>query len=70
MSESSGRVGGMYSTLGPLGIVGVLVMVAGLGVITWRDPFIGGGLALVLAGIGIVVQRMIAKVMGMFGMGL
>jgi len=68
MSGSSGRATGMYRTLGPIGLVGILVMVAGLGVITWRDPFIGGGLALVLAGIGIVVQRMVASVMSMFGM--
>ncbi|PSQ19289.1 hypothetical protein BRD00_02690 [Halobacteriales archaeon QS_8_69_26] len=60
----------MYRTLGPVGLLGVLVMVAGIGIISWRDPYIGGGLALVLAGIGIVVQRMITKVMGMFGMGL
>lgn len=57
-----------YRQLGPAGIVGTLVLIAGIAVITWRDLVIGGGVALVLAGVGIIIYSMIRSMLSTFGM--
>lgn len=57
-----------YRQLGPAGIIGTLVLIAGIAVITWRDLVIGGGVALVLAGVGIIVYSMIRSMLSTFGM--
>jgi hypothetical protein len=58
----------MYRQLGPVGVFGLLVAAAGLGIVTWRAPLVGAGLALLLAGIGIVVQQLIRSMLGAFGL--
>lgn len=58
----------VYRQLGPAGIVGTLVLIAGIAVITWRDLVIGGGVALVLAGVGIIIYSMIRSMLSTFGM--
>lgn len=58
----------MLKNLGPLGIVGLLAMVAGIGLIAYADPIIAAGFALVLAGVGLVVKSLISGVLGAMGM--
>ena len=58
----------MFKNLGPMGLVGLLIIVAGLGVIAYADLLIAAGLALVLAGIGIVVRALITGMLQMWGM--
>ncbi|MEF8757601.1 MAG: hypothetical protein V5A23_02885 [Halobacteriales archaeon] len=58
----------MFDRLGPFGVLGVLVLVAGLAVVSWQNPIIGGGLGLVVAGVGLVAFGMVRSMMSMFGM--
>ncbi|MFC4540664.1 hypothetical protein ACFO5R_01830 [Halosolutus amylolyticus] len=58
----------MIRNLGPLGIVGLLIVVAGIGLIAWADPIVAVGMALVLAGLGLVVKALISNVLGAWGM--
>ncbi len=58
----------MLRNLGPLGIVGLLILAAGIGLIAWADPIVAIGIALVLAGLGLVVRALISNMLGAFGM--
>ncbi|WP_265109327.1 DUF7470 family protein [Halosolutus halophilus] len=58
----------MLRNLGPLGIVGLLIVAAGIGLIAWADPVVAVGMALVLAGLGLVVKALISNVLGAWGM--
>jgi len=57
-----------YDQLGPLGVVGMLVMISGIGVISTKDVVIATGVSLVLFGVGVVVYSMIRSMMNAFGM--
>ena len=59
----------MLDKLGIPGIVGALVMLAGVGVVTYVNPLLGAGLALVIAGLGLVVYGMVMNLLESFGMG-
>jgi hypothetical protein len=58
----------MFQRLGLVGVLGVVVMVAGIGLVTWQNPIIGGGIALMLAGVGLVVRSLVTSMLSMFGM--
>ncbi|OIB55476.1 DUF7470 family protein [Natrialba sp. SSL1] len=58
----------MLNRLGPLGIVGILILVAGIGVIAYANWLVAAGIALVLAGLGLVVKALISNVLQQFGM--
>ena len=58
----------MLDKLGLPGIVGVLVMFAGLGVVTYANLLIGLGMSLVIAGLGLVVYGMVQALLESFGM--
>ncbi len=58
----------MLRNLGPLGIVGLLLLAAGIGLVAWADPIVAVGIALVLAGLGLVVKALISNMLGAFGM--
>ncbi|MFC6716109.1 hypothetical protein ACFQGT_12435 [Natrialbaceae archaeon GCM10025810] len=58
----------MFDKLGPLGIVGFLFVLAGVGLVAYADPIIAVGIALVLAGLGLVVRSLISSVLSSFGM--
>jgi len=57
----------MLDKLGPTGLLGVLLMVAGIAVVAWNAPIVAAGLVLVLLGLGLVVRSAAKSVMGMFG---
>ncbi|UPM42078.1 DUF7470 family protein [Halocatena salina] len=61
----------MIDRLGRIGIVGVIIIVAGLALTALVDPLIAGGIALVLVGTALVVRGVIGyalEAMGMSGM--
>ena len=58
----------MLQNLGPLGIVGLLIVAAGIGLIAYANPVVAVGMALVLAGLGLVVKAVVSNVLGAFGM--
>jgi hypothetical protein len=59
----------MYDKLGPSGVAGILVFLAGIGVIGWQNPIIAAGVALVVAGIGFVAYGLVKSLVKAFGMG-
>jgi len=59
----------MLNKLGIPGVLGVLLMTGGVGVVTWQNPIIGGGLALIIAGLGLVVYGMVTTLLSSMGMG-
>jgi hypothetical protein len=58
----------MFDRLGPLGIVGLLMIVAGLGVVTWKEPIVGAGLALMFVGTGLVIKGLVGNMLQAWGM--
>ncbi|ADD05445.1 uncharacterized protein Nmag_1872 [Natrialba magadii ATCC 43099] len=58
----------MLKHLGPLGIVGILILVAGIGIVAYVSPIVAVGIALVLAGLGLVVKALVSSVLQQFGM--
>jgi hypothetical protein len=57
----------MLDKLGLSGVFGVLLMLAGVGIVAWKAPIVAAGFVLVLLGLALVVRRMAKSVMGMFG---
>jgi hypothetical protein len=58
----------MLDKLGTLGIVGLVVALAGLGLVAYQAPLVAVGLFLVLAGVGLVTQSLVRNVMSAFGL--
>lgn len=59
----------MLRSLGVPGIVGMLFVLAGVGLISYVDPLIGAGVTAILVGIGFVVATAVRKLMQSFGLG-
>lgn len=59
----------MIRYLGILGIVGLLLAIAGVGVIAYVDPLIAAGLVGVLVGMSVVVISIVRRAMASFGIG-
>lgn len=59
----------MFDKLGAVGIVGILIAVAGIGVVALESPIIAGGLALVLLGLGVMAFGLVKNLLGALGMG-
>jgi hypothetical protein len=59
----------MIRRLGVAGILGFLLMIAGFVAIGLKEPQIAGGLALIVAGLGIIVRTLIKNALGMMGVG-
>jgi len=57
-----------YAQLGLPGVFGILVMVAGIAVLSVHSVVAAAGVALVISGIGIVVYSMLRSMMQAFGM--
>ena len=57
----------MFDKLGISGIVGVLFLLAGVGIVAWKAPVVAGGIVLVLLGLGLVVRSVAKSLMGVFG---
>ena len=58
----------MLQKLGALGILGAVLLLAGIGVTAYANPVVGIGMALMVAGMGLLVKRGVDQVMGLFGM--
>jgi hypothetical protein len=59
----------MLKRLGLPGVFGVLVMLAGIALIAWENLLIAGGLALTIAGLGLVVYGLVSGLLSAMGMG-
>lgn len=58
----------MLNNLGPLGIAGFVIVLAGIGLIAYANLLIAAGVALVLAGLGLVVRALVTGMLRSFGM--
>ncbi|WP_436346351.1 DUF7470 family protein [Natronorubrum sp. FCH18a] len=58
----------MLQNLGPLGIVGLVIVLAGIALIAYESLLIAAGMAMVLAGLGLVVKALISGMLQSFGM--
>ena len=58
----------MLQNLGALGIVGLVLLVAGIGIIAYQNLLIALGMALIVAGLGLVVKSLISGMLQNFGM--
>ncbi|GEM_PF-2121814 len=58
----------MRTNLGPLGIVGVLMLLGGIGLIASQDWIIAAGLGLMLIGVGLVVKSLVSGMLSAWGM--
>ena len=58
----------MLENLGALGIVGLVLLVAGIGLIASQNLLIAAGIALMVAGVGLVVKSLISGMLQNFGM--
>lgn len=57
----------MLDKLGTAGVTGALLLLAGLALVAWSAPIVAVGLALVLAGTGLVVKGLTTSLMRQFG---
>ena len=58
----------MRNKLGLEGIAGLLLVLFAGALITWRDPVIGAGLMVLLAGVALVAKGLVGSAMRAFGM--
>ncbi|HMB50035.1 DUF7470 family protein [Natronoarchaeum rubrum] len=59
----------MLKRLGATGIVGLLAILGGIALIAYHSLVAAGGIALVLAGIGLVVRALVSSLINSMGMG-
>lgn len=59
----------MLDKLGMAGLLGVLVMLAGIVIVAWQNLFLAAGLAFVVAGLGLIVYGMVSNLLSAFGFG-
>jgi hypothetical protein len=59
----------MLDKLGIAGVVGILCMLGGIVVVALESLVLAGGLALVIAGLGLVVFGLVKNLLASFGMG-
>jgi hypothetical protein len=58
----------MLKRLGLAGVLGVLLMIVGIAILALENLLIAGGVALVIAGIGMVAYGMVKSMLGAFGL--
>lgn len=59
----------MIQRLGIAGLLGVLLLFAGIALVAWENIVVAGGLSLVIAGLGLVVYGMVSRLVEAMGMG-
>jgi hypothetical protein len=69
MSQRPSGLARMRSLLGLSGFLGLLFVMGGIVAIASENLVIAGGVALVLAGLGLFVRAVVSGLMGMMGMG-
>jgi hypothetical protein len=60
----------MFDRLGIGGVFGVVLLLAGIGVVASQNLVVAGGIALVIAGLGFVVYGIVRNLISAFGMGM
>lgn len=58
----------MFDKLGVSGVLGLLLLLAGILLVAWENLIIAAGIAFLLAGLGLVVKALIGNVLRQFGM--
>lgn len=58
----------MRDTLGSEGIAGVVLVLLAIGLLAAYDPIVGAGIALLVAGLGLIAKGVAASTMRMFGL--
>ena len=58
----------MFERLGIGGVFGVLLLLAGIGVVASQNLVVAGGIALVIAGLGFVVYGIVRNLVSSLGM--
>jgi len=58
----------MFDKLGPLGVVGAVLVAVGLAVVAVGNPIVAAGLTLVFIGTGLVVKALVGNLMRTWGM--
>jgi len=59
----------MFDKLGVVGVAGIVVLLAGIGLVAWQNLLLAAGLALVVGGLGLVVYGLVTSLLASFGMG-
>ncbi|WP_248517489.1 DUF7470 family protein [Salinarchaeum laminariae] len=59
----------MLNHLGIGGIVGLLLLVGGIAIIAWHSLLVAAGLAIAIAGLGLIVRSLVSSALGAMGMG-
>lgn len=59
----------MIDRLGAAGLVGAALSLAGIAVVTYVNLLLGAGLALMFAGLGLVVYGLVTNLLASFGLG-
>jgi hypothetical protein len=59
----------MIRQLGVAGLLGFLLMIGGFAIVAVEQPLVAGGLALIVAGLGILVRTMVQNALEMMGVG-
>ncbi|WP_290814505.1 hypothetical protein [Halovivax sp.] len=58
----------MFRNLGTKGIVGVVLLLAGVGLIAYESLIVAAGISMVIAGLGLVAQGLVSGLLRSFGM--
>lgn len=59
----------MFDKLGFAGVIGLLLMLGGVAAVASQSLIIAGGIALVVAGLGLVVFGLVKNLLASLGMG-
>ena len=59
----------MRPSIGILGVFGLLLALAGIGLIAYVDPLLAAGLVAIIVGLGLVVTDLFKRLLASFGMG-
>lgn len=58
----------MIRNLGIKGLVGAVLLIAGVGLIAYESLIVAAGIAMVVAGLGLVAQGLVSSLLRSFGM--
>ena len=58
----------MIRSLGPVGILGILLALGGVAVIAYIEPIVAAGFVIAIVGIALAVQALVKGVLAQFGM--
>ncbi len=58
----------MAPSIGPVGIVGVIVALGGIAIIGYVDPLVAAGVVGILLGLGLIIQDLLRRVLSSMGL--